>query len=198
MIILSIYLILVNLAILSVNRFKILIGFLCLQAIIICLIGSFDHFSWGSFSVIFLVKVVALPSLLLFLINKTKVTSDQSSYWGSLQNLLAIVVIGLLSFLLAYKLGNDFNLFPFVFTIMTGLTLIITYKTVLSQFIGFLIIQNGIFGIISILIAPVLLSTEIIIAFDLLLTSLAIFFAITLINLEFKNIEVKSLTTLKG
>ena len=94
-------------------------------------------------------KAILVPYFLFKVINKTQVyrvhNKSLSPFYSLILSLLAIV----LSIFIANSLKTDVTYFAFLaislYTLFTGVLLIITHKLLFSHTIGFLVIENGVF-----------------------------------------------------
>lgn len=152
----------------------------------------------------FILKGIVIPILLFRLISAVHSKREADPYVG----FIASNIIGLLAFIAALWLGsrlplpgNDMSklvLPATLFSIFSGLFLIISRKNAISQVIGFLIMENGTFmlGVGTLYYAPFLV--EIGALLDILVAVLVWSVLIRFMHRAFHNITTEELTHLKG
>ncbi len=207
---LIILVVLTNLRLLATSRIESLITWTGVQG---CLLGIFALLSrWAHLAPdVFLVGVTAfalkgivIPVLLFRLISAVHAKREADPYVG----FIASNIIGLLAFIAALWLGSRLPLpgsdmsklvLPAtLFSIFSGLFLIISRKNAISQVIGFLVMENGTFmlGVGTLYYAPFLV--EIGALLDILVAVLVWSVLIRFMNRAFHNITTEELTHLKG
>jgi hydrogenase-4 component E len=102
--------------------------------------------------VLFLVKTIGVPAFLQFIIRKVNVLRDSGTVIPSAMAMLIAFAMLVLSYFMAMQLpvpGGAGSLFPSataaISLVGTGLLLMLTRRIALSQIIGFLVMENGIY-----------------------------------------------------
>ncbi len=126
-----------------------------LQGVLLCGIAVFELREVNTANLIFIVaetllfKAILIPYLLRRVISKSGVTKVHSLAMPGFYLLLFSIFALLLSVILANALINPFvNTIYMVialFTLFTGLLLIVTHRLIISHLIGFLITENAVF-----------------------------------------------------
>ncbi len=147
-------------------------------------------------------KAILVPYFLFKVINKTRVyrvhNKALSPFYSLILSLLAIV----LSIFIANSLKTDMTYFAFLaislYTLFTGVLLIITHKLLFSHTIGFLVIENGVFLLSIFAGAEMPLLINIGILLDIFVSVLIITIFVNKIGSKFHDIGSENLTTLKN
>ena len=126
-----------------------------MQGVLLCGIAVFELREVNTANLIFIVaesllfKAILIPSLLGRIIKKSGVTKVHSLAMPGFYLLILSIFALLSSVILANALVNPFiNTIYMVialFTLFTGLLLIVTHRLIISHLIGFLIIENAVF-----------------------------------------------------
>ncbi|MBU1108857.1 MAG: hypothetical protein KKB51_19425 [Candidatus Riflebacteria bacterium] len=207
---LIIFVVLTNLRLLATSRIESLISWTGFQGMLLgifALLSRWLHLTPDVFLVgvtAFALKGIVFP-IMLFRLTKTVHSSREADpYVG----FIASTIIGLLAFIASLWLGeriplpgNDMSrlvLPATLFSIFSGLFLIISRKNAISQVIGFLVMENGAFmlGVGTLYYAPFLV--EIGALLDILVAVLIWSVLIRFMNRAFHNIDTQRLTHLKG
>ena len=203
------FLILTNLFMVSTSRLRAPISIVAVQGILLGLFPYFLH--WGVLSphtvilslVGIAIKGIAIPLLLLRAVRGVAIERELKPYVGyTLSIALGILMTGA-----AFWAGRALHtspLFPSPSMIslslcisLTGFFLIITRTQAITQIIGYLALENGIFAFgISLPVAQSLL-VETGVLLDLLVGVFIMGIVLHHINREFDNISTTSLETLK-
>jgi len=139
----------------SADRLTTYIKLIGIQGLLLCGIAIFELNEVNTANLLFIVsetlifKTVVLPYLLTKIINRSGVTKVHRLAMPGF-NLLLFSIFGLLiSVILAKILINPYintiYLAIALFTLFTGMLLIVTHKLIISHLIGFLIIENAVF-----------------------------------------------------
>ncbi|MBN1413554.1 MAG: hypothetical protein JW973_00525 [Bacteroidales bacterium] len=126
-----------------------------LQGLLLCGIAVFELKEVNTANLIFVAseslvfKAIMIPYLLSRIINRSGVTKVHRLAMPGFYILVLSIFALLLSVILAYSLINSFVNFIYMaialYTLFTGLLLIVTHKLIISHLIGFLIIENSVF-----------------------------------------------------
>lgn len=202
-------LILTNLFMVSTSRMRAPISVVAAQGILLGLFPYFLH--WGTFSahtVIlsvlgFAIKGIAIPALLFRAVRGVAAERETKPYVGyTLSIALCIILTGLCFW--AGRLVHSSPLFPLPSMIslalcisLTGIFLIVTRTQALTQIIGYLVLENGIFTFGISLPVGLSVLVEMGVLLDLLVGVFIMGVVLYHINREFDSISTTSLETLK-
>jgi hydrogenase-4 component E len=126
-----------------------------LQGVLLCGIAIFELKEINTANLIFIaseslvIKAIIVPYLLTRIIGRSGVTKVHRLATPAFYTLILSIFALLISVTLAYSLLNSFVNIIYMaialYTLFTGLLLIVTHKLVISHLIGFLIIENAVF-----------------------------------------------------
>jgi hydrogenase-4 component E len=203
-----IVLILTNLALMVISRLGVLIRLMALQGALLALAPLFPLHQVSTHAValclaVLGIKAVAFPILLTRTLQKIEADTRIEPYLGV--NLSAVAGIGGLLFALwlEVRLPLPPGLFaPLVFpaaltTIFTGLILVVSRKKALTQVIGYLAAENGIFLFGAPLAGQGSVWLELSILLDVFVGVFVMGIAIHHINKTFESIDVGRFCTLR-
>jgi hydrogenase-4 component E len=203
------FLILTNLFMISTSRLRAPISIVALQGIFLGLFPYFLH--WETFSphTIILsalgiaIKGIAIPLLLLRAVRGVAVERELKPYIGYTLSIALCIIMTGISFWIGRSIHSS-SLFPSPSMIslaicisLTGLFLIVTRAQALTQIIGYLVLENGIFTFGISLPAQQSVLVEMGVLLDLLVGVFIMGIVLYHINREFDSISTKSLETLK-
>lgn len=139
----------------SADRLTTYIKLIGIQGLLLCGIAIFELNEVNTANLLFIVsetlifKTIVLPYLLTRIINRSGVTKVHRLAMPGFSLLLFSIFGLLISVILAKILINPFintiYLAIALFTLFTGMLLIVTHKLIISHLIGFLIIENAVF-----------------------------------------------------
>jgi hydrogenase-4 component E len=139
----------------SADRLVTYVKLIALQGLLLCGIAIFELKEVNTANLLFIVaetlifKTVVLPYLLNRIIRRSGVTKVHRLAMPGFYLLIFSIFGLLISVILANILINPFintiYLAVALFTLVTGLLLIVTHRLIISQLIGFLIIENAVF-----------------------------------------------------
>lgn len=207
---LLVLLMLTNLALLGSSRLSACVRFTAIQGI---LLGAYTVFSRGddlSVRVVLLgvvstgVKGFIFPWALFRSLRETGAQKEVEPFVGYSLSLLAGIVFLGVSMWLGWRLplpgpaAGSLVVSAAFFSILTGLFLIVGRKKALTQVLGYLVMENGIyaFGIAVSRELPVLIELGVLL--DVLVAVFVMGIAIYHINREFDHIDADRLKMLKG
>jgi len=131
------------------------ISLIAIQGILLCGIALFELSEVNTANLIFIMaetivfKAFLIPYLLTRIIKASGVTKVHRQAMPGFYLLLLSIVALLISVILAHSLVNPFvntiYMTIALFTLFTGLLMIVTHKLIISHLIGFLIIENAVF-----------------------------------------------------
>ncbi len=139
----------------SAERLSTYVRLVALQGLLLCGIAVFELKEINLANLLFIVaetllfKALLLPYLLGRIIRKSGVTKVHRQAVPGFYLLLFSIAGLLISVILAVILVNQFinsiYLAIALFTLFTGLLLIVTHKLIISHLIGFLVVENAVF-----------------------------------------------------
>lgn len=192
----------------AVERFRSYAKLIAVQGVLLFIIAILQLTEVNIANLIFILletiifKAILVPYFLFKVINKTHVyrVHDKalSPFYGLILSLLAIVF----SIFIANMLKTNTLYFTFlaisIYTLLSGILLIISHKLLFSHTIGFLIIENGVF-LLSIFVGtemPLLINIGILL--DIFVSVLIITIFINKIGRKFHDMGTENLTHLKN
>jgi len=139
----------------SAERLSTYVRLVALQGLLLCGIAVFELKEVNLANLLFIVaetllfKTLLLPYMLSRIIRKSGVTKVHRQAVPGFYLLLFSIAGLLISVILAVILVNPFinsiYLAIALFTLLTGLLLIVTHKLIISHLIGFLVVENAVF-----------------------------------------------------
>jgi len=202
--------VLTNLRLLGSSRLGASIRTMAVQGMLLGLLPVLAHAQFTPLRVAGLalgsmvLKGIVFPRLLFRALREAEVTREVEPYVGYVASLL----LGVLGLATAFWLGGRLPLShaavsPLLapvalFSILTGLFLIVARKRAVNQVLGFLAMENGIFafGVGSMTKAPVLVEFGVLL--DVFVAVLVMGIAVYHINREFDHMDADKLDLLKG
>jgi len=207
--ILIVLLVFSNLRLLGLSRLNASIRTVAAQGIllgVIALLANARHLQWRIVTIGcagIALKGIVFPMLLSRALRAAKVRKEVEPILGYLPSVLAGVAAFLVSLWVAARLplpeanGSPLMIPAALFTMFVGLLLTVTRKKALSQALGYLVFENGIyaFGVGVALEAPVLVEMGILL--DVFVAVFVMGIAVFHISREFDSIDTTKLATLK-
>ncbi len=139
----------------SAQRLIIYIRLIGLQGLLLCGIALFELREINTANLIFIVaetllfKTILIPYLLKWIVSRSGVTKVHRQAMPGFYLLIFSIASLLVSVILSNSLVNQFvntiYMTIALFTLFTGLLLIVTHRLIISHLIGFLIIENAVF-----------------------------------------------------
>jgi len=139
----------------SAERLIIYIRLIGLQGLLLCGIALFELREINTANLIFIVaetllfKTILIPYLLKWIVSRSGVTKVHRQAMPGFYLLIFSIASLLVSVILSNSLVNQFvntiYMTIALFTLFTGLLLIVTHRLIISHLIGFLIIENAVF-----------------------------------------------------
>lgn len=208
--ILVMLLLLTNLRLLASSRLAACIQTVAIQAVLlgaIAISASLDRLTWevvGVSASTMAVKGLLLPWLLRRATREAGVRREVEPLVGFTHSLLIGAVLLGLCFVISAPLqraappGSVQLLIPgAMFTLLTGLLVIVTRRKALTQVLGYLAMENGVFAFGTSLAVAEPLLVELGILLDVLVAVFVMGIAIYHINREFDHIDTDRLSALK-
>jgi hydrogenase-4 component E len=195
-------LVLANLMLVGSSRIGVCIRFISLQGILLGLLPlALHHWLFAMASIA--IKGVAFPWLLFRAQREANVRREVEPYVGFSSSLLiGVAALGVSSWLASrlphpYPSISTLILPVALFTMLTGLFLIVSRRQALTQVIGYLALENGVyaFGIGLVREAPVIVEMGILL--DIFVAVFVMGITIFHISREFDQIDTDQLTALK-
>lgn len=198
---------LINFISLGTSRLMFSIRAVAIQGVILGILPGLIHpFSWHLVAitvVIIAVKGVIIPLLLGRAVRSAEIKREVEPFLGYVPTLLLGAVFTALSFGFADRLPmlpehQNYMFVPAsIATLMTGFLILTTRRKAISQVIGYLVLENGIF-IFGLLLAeamPVMVEAGALL--DLLVGTFVMGIVINQISREFSSLDTSRLTSLK-
>lgn len=139
----------------SAERLIIYIRLLALQGLLLCGIAVFELTEINTVNLLFivaetlLIKSLLVPYLLSRITKRSGVTKVHRQAMPGFYQLIMSITGLIISVIIANSIPNPFinNIFMAValFSLFTGLLLIVTHKLIISHLTGFLIVENAVF-----------------------------------------------------
>lgn len=139
----------------SAERLSTYVRLVALQGLLLCGIAVFELKEVNLANLLFIVaetllfKAILLPYLLSRIIRKSGVTKVHRQavpgFYLLLFSIAGLLVSVILSVILVNPFINSIYLAIALFTLFTGLLLIVTHKLIISHLIGFLVVENAVF-----------------------------------------------------
>jgi hydrogenase-4 component E len=202
------FLVLTNLMLIGSSRLAACIRIVALQGVMLAILPLIFHEGPLTARVLFLalwsmaLKGIAFPVLLNKSIRDTNARREVEPFVGYTTSLIAGVVALCLSLWAGSGLpvggpGKTLAAAGALFTMMTGLFISVSRKKAISQVLGYLVLENGvyIFGIAFVEKVPLLVELGILL--DVFVAVFVMGIVIFHINREFDHLDTEKLTTLK-
>jgi len=198
---------LINFAVLGSSRIALAIRAVAAQGVVLGLLPWLIHpFSWHLLAImvgIILAKGVLIPWLLTGAVNKAEIRRETEPFVGYVTTLIIGALLTAFAFVFAEKLplapAHQGLLFvpASVATVLTGFLVLTTRRKAITQVIGYLVLENGIFifGLLLTEAMPVMVEAGVLL--DLLVGIFVMGIIINHISREFSSIDTSRLTTLK-
>ena len=198
---------LINFAALGSGRLTVAIRATALQGVVLGILPVLIHsFSWHLVVItggLILAKGIIIPWLLAGAIAKARISREMEPYLGYVPTLLMGAVLTGLSFIFAERLPlapeHQGLLFvpAAIATLLSGFLLLVARRKAISQVIGYLMLENGIFlfGLLLTEAMPVMVEAGVLL--DLIVGIFVMGIIINQISREFSSIDTSRLTTLR-
>ena len=192
---------------LGISRLRTLIRLFAVQSLFLGLIPILIHPSFSirltSLSLLtVLFKTLIFPFLLLRTIKKIKINCEVEPYVNYLYSLffgfLYLILSMSLSSMLNAETKLNFTLTTAFFMLFTGLFIIMSRKKAITQILGYLVFENGIFLLGFVLVPEIPLLIEISVLLDVFVAVFIMNVIIYNIDKEFAHIDIDKLNHLKG
>ena len=206
---LVILLILLNFRLISSSRLMPCIHILMIQAVVLSGVAWMTHHGHMSLSLYFmltvnvLLKAVVLPWMLTRVVQKNIISRELDPFVGYSSSLIIGVVLLGISVMISRPLSLSHsmveNLFLPVslFTLFSGLFMIIARKKAVTQVLGYMVMENGIytFGVAMAIHEPFIVELSVLL--DVFVAVLIMGVAIFYISREFNHIDTDRLSLLR-
>lgn len=207
----ALFFLMVGLLMLSIRGLKTSISLIAVQALALSLIAfsrginlsvELHMIAIGFLTLV--IKVIVLPFILLNLINKLKIKNETSMYPNSIFALcVGVFIVGLTYgyvvpvILEEIKVGQDL-LAAAIATILFGCFYVISTRCVISQVIGIVLMENGLFLSALAITGGMPLIIELGIFFDILIGVLVMGAIVFKMSHRFESLDIKELRKLRG
>ncbi len=198
---------LINLVMLGTSRLLFSIRAVAVQGVILGILPGLIHPFSGHLvaitAVVLLAKGIVIPHLIIDAVHKARIRREVEPFIGYVPTLLLGAVFTAFSFIFAQKLPlapehKDLLFVPAsIATLLTGFLLLTTRCKAISQVIGYLVMENGIFvfGLLLTEAMPAMVEAGALL--DLLVGIFVMGIVINHISHEFSSIDTSRLRTLK-
>ncbi|BDV41888.1 hydrogenase [Geotalea uraniireducens] len=198
---------LINFVILGSSRLAFSIRAVAVQGVILGILPGIIHpFSWHLVAIIvgiILAKGIVIPGLITNAVQKVQIKREVEPFIGYVPTLILGAIFTALAFVFAARLPlapehKGLLIVPAaIATLMTGFLVLTTRKKAISQVIGYLILENGIFifGLLLTEAMPVMVEAGALL--DLLVGIFVMGIVINHISREFSSIDTSRLSALK-
>ncbi|MEW6079228.1 MAG: NADH-quinone oxidoreductase subunit K [Thermodesulfobacteriota bacterium] len=202
-------LVLTNFRLLATSRLAAVIQTTVLQAVfLIAIMLAMTPRPWPSLLILlslitFVVKGALLPWLLSRAVREVKVLREIEPLVGYSASVLTGVALLGLSFLIflpmkgAVSVGSDFLLPGALFTTLTGLLVIVSRKKALTQVVGYLVMENGVYAFGTALAVEEPLLVQMGVLLDVFVAVFIMGITVHQISREFDHIDTDRLSELK-
>lgn len=115
--------------------------------------GHFQLMAWVLGLSSFIIKGIVLPSLLFHVLKRSAIRREIEPYVGfNISIMIGILMLASSSYMAMYLLSNGGGFNPVLlsaalFTVMTGLFLVISRRKAITQALGYLVMENGIYAV---------------------------------------------------
>ena len=204
-----IFLVLANLILLGASRLRNAIRIVALQGLGLGLLPLLAHSQGLAWSAILLgtgsaiIKGFIFPALLNRALRETNANREIEPFVGYILSLLAGVGTLALSFWLGARLPlpwmpvSDLLVPAGLFTVWTGLFLIVSRRKAITQVLGYIVLENGIFTLGMVLVEAMPLLVELGVLLDIFVAVFVMGIIVFNINREFDHIDSDQLAALK-
>lgn len=156
---LSSFLIITCLLLLGSSRLRVSIRMMAVQGMILGLLpfvsgaGDYRLLAWGIGIGGFVIKGMILPGLLSYVLKRSAIRHEIEPYVGfNVSILIGVVMLALSSWTAMHLLATGVEFNPVVisaalFTVLTGLFLVISRRKAITQALGYLVMENGIYAV---------------------------------------------------
>ncbi|MBI2968734.1 MAG: hypothetical protein HYY40_13115 [Bacteroidetes bacterium] len=189
------------------NRMSTFIKILALQGILLFGLSFSELHDISTLNLVFILletilfKTIVIPLFINYLIKRNKITREVEPYLPNFASLVIVTLIILASSLLSMTIDNS-PVYTIYFVValsslFTGLYIIITRRKIITQLMGFLVVENGVF-ILSLAVGskmPMLVNTGILLDFFVSVLVTGIF--VNKIGDVFKEPDVNHLSQLR-
>lgn len=183
------------------------IKILALQGILLFCLSFINLIEINTVNLIFILletivfKTIAVPWFLNYVMKKNKITREAEPYLHNFFSLLIITGIIFLSYILSSAIADgSINKIFFVAalsTLFTGLYIIVTRRKIITQVMGYLVLENGVF-ILSLAVGsemPMVVNAGILL--DVFVSVLVLGIFVSRIGDTFEEMSVENLQNLK-
>ena len=207
--IILIFLILANLILLGASRLRNVIRIVALQGLVLGLLPLLAHRDGQVWAAVLLgagsagIKGFIFPAMLNRALRETQVSREIEPFVGYILSLLTGVGALALSVWfgaclpLPWPPASDLLIPAGLFTVWTGLFLIVARRKAITQVLGYIVLENGIFTLGMVLVEAMPLLVELGVLLDIFVAVFVMGIIVFNINREFDHIDSDQLAALK-
>lgn len=207
--IILIFLVLANLILLGASRLRNAIRIVAWQGLILGLLPCLAHREGLAWAAVLLgagsagIKGFVFPALLNRALRETQASREIEPFIGYILSLLAGVGALALSLWFGARLplpwppASDLLIPAGLFTVWTGLFLIVARRKAITQVLGYIVLENGIFTLGMVLVEAMPLLVELGVLLDIFVAVFVMGIIVFNINREFDHIDSDQLAALK-
>lgn len=207
--ILEIIILFMNFMMLNSSRVRICVTIMSIQSVLITIFPLFFNLNNIPLEFFFflilniLLKGVIFPYLLLRALREANIKKEVEPIGGYPLSLVIGVILLVISLWISKKIVGFYNSGFYLavaisfFTIFTGSLMILTRVKAITQVVGYLVLENGIYYFANLFLKKQSFLVEIAILLDVFVAVFVMGIAIFHINREFNHIDTEKLTFLK-
>ena len=204
-----IFLVLANLILLGASRLRNVIRIVALQGLVLGLLPLLAHRDGLAWAAVLLgagsagIKGFVFPAMLNRALRETQASREIEPFVGYILSLLAGVGALALSVWFGARLplpwppASDLLIPAGLFTVWTGLFLIVARRKAITQVLGYIVLENGIFTLGMVLVEAMPLLVELGVLLDIFVAVFVMGIIVFNINREFDHIDSDQLAALK-
>lgn len=201
--------VLLNIMLLGLNRLDACIRLVAIQGVLVGLQTPLVHGDpavriWIITVAVVVLKGIVFPQLMYRALREARVENELQPYVGFSSSMLAGILALLGSLWLSARLPlphvphSTLALPVALFTAMVGVFIIVSRRQALTQMLGYVVMENGIYGLGMSLVSEVPVLVELSTLLDVFVGVLVMNIAIFHISREFEHNDVDYLDALKG
>ena len=206
---LLILVLLINIYVLGTSRLFAFVKAVALQSVILAVLPLLSQqydavHSWILFGLVLAIKGVLIPAFIVQTIKKIKIKREIEPFISFSSSLFMGMLIVIVAFWLGDRIKLPLQLASFLVlpvslaTILIGLLILITRKKAVTQVVGYLLLENGIYILRLTLLGKIPLLIEVGILLDVFVAVFIMGIVLYHIDREFDHINIDELARLKG
>jgi len=171
---------------------------LCLQVIVVTRAGMIMGMEVLMIAFVLMIKALAIPFLLHRIIRHPGMPAVDRSAVKNEWNILFVAGAFIIAVVFTRQVGSGPFIAAALFTAFTGILLISSRTTLLSQLTGFVLVQNGIFAFTLSFLMKSTFTMEIVTALDVLVAVFVMAYAVKIIRENSGSVDIKTFSNLRG